>query len=173
MKTDLATVPSPRFSVVWKDSPGVSEKQLRLRQSFQSARPISGRPCGPSAQRIAQAALQVIVERLLAARPVLVDHRLVQDRHVARFLQVGGHAQDQPQRVVVEAAAYGIVAALSQRLILVKSAAALELGRGQVENAFSGARRDHVHETQQVLVESRKPMPRPTPDSSTRPSGTG
>ena len=26
---------------------GVLEKQLRLRQSFQSARPISGRPCGP------------------------------------------------------------------------------------------------------------------------------
>ena len=41
MNTDSATPPS-RFSVVWNDSPGVSEKQLRLRQSFQSARPISG-----------------------------------------------------------------------------------------------------------------------------------
>ena len=46
MKTDSATPPS-RFWVVWNDSPGVSEKQLRLRQSFQSARPISGSPCGP------------------------------------------------------------------------------------------------------------------------------
>jgi hypothetical protein len=33
MKTDSATPPS-RFSVVWKDSPGVWLKQLRLRQSF-------------------------------------------------------------------------------------------------------------------------------------------
>ncbi len=47
MKTDSATPPL-RVSVVWNDSPGVSEKQLRFRQSFQSAWPMSGRPCGPS-----------------------------------------------------------------------------------------------------------------------------
>ncbi len=46
MKTDSAT-PPPLFSVVWKASPGVSLKQLRLRQSFQSARPMSGSPWGP------------------------------------------------------------------------------------------------------------------------------
>ena len=46
MKTDSAVRPV-RLPVVWKDSPGVSEKQLRLRQSFQSARPIKGSPCGP------------------------------------------------------------------------------------------------------------------------------
>ena len=43
MNTDSATPPA-LFSVVWNDSPGVSEKQLRLRQSFQSARPMSGSP---------------------------------------------------------------------------------------------------------------------------------
>ena len=47
MNTDSATPPS-RWAVVWNDSPGVSEKQFRFRQSFQSARPISGSPCGPS-----------------------------------------------------------------------------------------------------------------------------
>ena len=47
MNTDSATLPS-LFVVVWKDWPGVSEKQFRLRQSFQSARPINGNPCGPS-----------------------------------------------------------------------------------------------------------------------------
>jgi hypothetical protein len=46
MNTDSA-VPSVVLAVVWNDSPGVPEKQLRFRQSFQSARPISGRPCGP------------------------------------------------------------------------------------------------------------------------------
>ena len=46
MNTDSATLPS-LFVVVWNDWPGVSEKQFRFRQSFQSARPMSGRPCGP------------------------------------------------------------------------------------------------------------------------------
>ena len=46
MNTDSATPPA-LFSVVWNGSPGVVEKQLRLRQSFQSARPMSGSPCGP------------------------------------------------------------------------------------------------------------------------------
>ena len=46
MNTDSAT-PVSLFSTVWKLSPGVSEKQLRFRQSFQSARPMSGMPWGP------------------------------------------------------------------------------------------------------------------------------
>ncbi len=43
MNTDSAT-PLSRCAVVWNDSPGVSEKQLRFKQSFQSACPISGSP---------------------------------------------------------------------------------------------------------------------------------
>ena len=46
MKTLSATGPS-LGPVVWKLSPGASLKQFRFRQSFQSARPISGRPWGP------------------------------------------------------------------------------------------------------------------------------
>ena len=43
MNTDSATGPSEGPNV-WNDSPGCSEKQLRFKQSFQSARPIRGRP---------------------------------------------------------------------------------------------------------------------------------
>ena len=46
MNTDSAVRPC-LLPVVWNDSSGVSEKQLRFRQSFQSARPMSGSPCGP------------------------------------------------------------------------------------------------------------------------------
>ena len=46
MKTLSATGPS-LGPVIWKLSPGCSEKQFRFRQSFQSARPMSGRPWGP------------------------------------------------------------------------------------------------------------------------------
>ena len=44
---DSAFEPSLLFSVVWKLSFGSHEKQLRFRQSFQSARPMSGRRWGP------------------------------------------------------------------------------------------------------------------------------
>ena len=46
MNTDSA-FPLSKFEQVWKLSPGVEEKQFRLRQSFQSALPIRGRPWGP------------------------------------------------------------------------------------------------------------------------------
>ena len=46
MTTDSATGPS-LGPVIWKLSPGWAEKQLRFRQSFQSALPMSGSPCGP------------------------------------------------------------------------------------------------------------------------------
>ena len=46
MNTDSAEPPG-RFSVTWKLSPGVAEKQFRFRQSFQSALPMSGSRCGP------------------------------------------------------------------------------------------------------------------------------
>ena len=42
--SDSALLPSFLLPVVWNDSFGSMEKQLRLRQSFQSARPISGSP---------------------------------------------------------------------------------------------------------------------------------
>ena len=152
MKTDSATLPS-LLVVVWKDWPGVSEKQFRFRQSFQSARPISGRPCGPEAvERVVEAALQVLVERLLGAGLVVVGDRLVEDRPVAGLLEVGRDADDQPVRIVVETAADVVVAALGERLVLVISAAGGQLRGGQVEDALAGARRDHVHEAEQVLV---------------------
>ena len=43
----LSALPLSKLEQVWKLSPGVRLKQLRLRQSFQSARPMSGSPCGP------------------------------------------------------------------------------------------------------------------------------
>ena len=46
MNTDSA-FPLSKFEQVWKLSPGVEEKQLRFRQSFQSALPMRGRPWGP------------------------------------------------------------------------------------------------------------------------------
>ena len=85
-------------------------------------------------------------------------------RHVAGLAQVGVDAGDQPQRVVVEAAADVHVALFGQRLVLVVGAAVRELCGGDVQNTLAGAVRDEVHKAQQVLAGlSRKPMPRPVP----------
>ena len=146
MNTDSATPPG-RLGAVWKDSPGRSEKTLRLRQSFQSARPMSGSPCGPEpAQREVDAPPQVVVERRLRAVLVVPRHGDVEDRQVAGLLEVGRDPQDEPRGVVVEPGADVVVAALRERLVLVIGAAIGQLGRGDVQDPRAGPLRDHVDE---------------------------
>ena len=103
-------------------------------------------------ERVAQGALQVLVQGTLRARLVVVRDRLVEDPAIARLLDVGGDSEDQPQRVVVEPGADGVVAALGQRLVLVVGAAGRELGGGDVEDPLPGSRRHHVDEAEEVLV---------------------
>ena len=71
---------------------------------------------------------------------------------VAGLLEVGGHAQHEPGRVVVEASADVVVAALGQRLVLVIGAAGRQLRGSDVEDALAGPLRDHVDEAEQILV---------------------
>ena len=92
-------------------------------------------------QRVVQRPLQVLGERRLGAGFVLVSHRRVEDVPVAGFLEVGHDRQRQPERIVVEAAADRVVAALGEGLELVIRAAALQLRRRQVEDALTGALR--------------------------------
>ena len=93
----------------------------------------------------------MIGQRLGLAQVAVIGHHLVQYGLVARLLDVGGHAEDQPQRVVVEAGADVVVALLGQRLVLVVGGAVLHLGGGDVQNALAGQLGDDVHEAQQVL----------------------
>ena len=92
----------------------------------------------------------------------------------ARLLEVGGDGEDQPQRVVVEAGADGVVAALGQRLVLVVGAAGRELGGGDVEDPLARPVRNHVHEAEQVLVRvAEAHAPADAGLEVARPSGTG
>ena len=102
-------------------------------------------------QRVVDAAAQMLHQRLGQLLVVVEGDHFVQNRHVAGLLHVGRHAEDQPQRVVVEAGADVVVAALGQRLVLVVGAAVRELGGGDVQDALAGAGGDQVHEAQQVL----------------------
>ena len=71
---------------------------------------------------------QVLHERHLGTRLVVEGHGLVEDGEVAGLLDVGHGAEDEPARVIVEAAANVVVAALGQWLVLVVAAAIRELG---------------------------------------------
>ena len=114
-------------------------------------------------QRVAEASLQVFIERLLRAGLVVILDRLVENAPVARLLQIRRHAHDQPERIVVESAANVVVAPLGQRLILVVRPAGWQLRRRQVQNPLPRPRRHHVHKSQQILV--RVAEPQPPPDS--------
>ena len=166
MNTDSATPPG-RLGAVWKDSPGWSEKTLRLRQSFQSARPISGNPCGPS-----RSSVKSMHRRRWSwsgvSEPSALSHAhgLVEDRQVAGLLDVGRDREHQPRRVVVEPGADVVIAALGERLVLVVRAAVGELRGGDVEDPRPGPLGDHVDSPSRSWFESRKPIPRPMPDSN-------
>ena len=138
--------------VIWKLSPGCSEKQFRFRQSFQSARPISGRPWGQMGMGVAEAPAQMLHQGLCSGHVVVKGNRLVQDRPVTGLPQIGGGARNEPERVIVEAAAHVAVALFGQGLVLVVGTAVLKLGGSNVQDALPCAGRDHVDEAQQILT---------------------
>ena len=83
---------------------------------------------------------------------VVEGDRFVEYAEVAGLLDVCDGAEDEPERVVVESAAYVVVAALGERLVLVVAPSVGELRRCYVDYPFAGALRDLVHEAHEVLV---------------------
>ena len=83
-------------------------------------------------------------QRLRFGRIVVKGHGLIQNRPVAGLPQVGGGAGNEPEWVIVEAAAHIPVALFRQGLILVVGAAILKLGGGNVQNALPCPGGDHV-----------------------------
>src|ERR1035437_2745738 len=94
----------------------------------------------------------MVVERRFGARLAVEGRWLVQNAPVNRLLEIGGDADDEPERIVFKAAADVVIAALGEGLVLVIRAAGRQLRGGQVEDALPGARRSHVHKAQQVLI---------------------
>ena len=102
--------------------------------------------------QIAEAAAQMLKQRLCKAVVVVKVHRFVQNRVVARLAQIGVHGSNQPQRVIVEAGADVHVTLFRQRLVLVVGAAVGELGGGNVQNALPRAGGDQMHKAEQILT---------------------
>ena len=101
---------------------------------------------------VAEAPAQMLHQGLCSGHVVVKGNRLVQDRPVTGLPQIGGGARNEPERVIVEAAAHVAVALFGQGLVLVVGTAVLKLGGSNVQNAFPCAGRDHVDEAQQILT---------------------
>ena len=70
-------------------------------------------------QNMVEAHAQVLHKRKLGPRAVVEGHRFLQYGEVARFLEICHGAEDEPKRIVVEAASYVVVSPFGQRLVLV------------------------------------------------------
>ena len=96
--------------------------------------------------------LQVLEEGDLRTGLVVEGHHLVEDREVARLLDIGHGAEDEPAGVVVEAAADIIVAALGEGLVLVVTATVGELRGSDVDDALTSAWGYLMDEAHEVLI---------------------
>src|ERR1035437_7227970 len=103
-------------------------------------------------ERVAEAALQMLVERRFGAGRIVIGHTLIQDAPISSLFDIGVYSDNEPVGIIVKAAADIVIAAPGERLILVIRAARGQLLGGEVEDAFTGAARNHVHKAEQILV---------------------
>ena len=93
---------------------------------------------------IAEAAAKMLHEGRCVLFVAVKCDAFVQNRPVACFAQVSIHARNEPERVVVEAAADGKVTFLRERLVLMVRAAVRELRGGDIKNTLSRAPGDDM-----------------------------
>ncbi len=103
-------------------------------------------------QRVVNRTLKVLHERARRRLIVIKGHKLIQDRLVARLTQVSRHARNEPQRVVIKAAANVRVAFLGEGLVLVIGRPISLLCSRNVQDALARSRGNQMHKAQQVLV---------------------
>ena len=102
--------------------------------------------------RVVEGAFNVLKVGGSFAVVVVVGHHLIEDRIVAGLFDVISGGEDQPQRVIVEVATDGVVAAFGERLVLVVGGAIFKLSRGDVDNTLTGALGRLVHKADEILV---------------------
>ena len=105
----------------------------------------------PVCSRIVEGAAQMLKQRLCKGGIVVKVHLLIQNAEIARFLYIGTDRADQPERIIIESAAYTHIAPLGQRLILVIGAAIRELRRGHIQNPLPCPVRNQMDEAQEIL----------------------
>ena len=70
----------------------------------------------------------MLQKRDLGAGLVVKRNRFIENGKIPGLLQVGNSSENQPERIIIEAASDVVVTALCQRLVLVVAATVRELG---------------------------------------------
>ena len=96
--------------------------------------------------------VQVLHQCNFTSRLVIERHHFIENREVARLLDIGHRTKDEPHGVVVKSATNTIVAAFGQGLILMIASTIGELRRGNVDDTFACSFRYLMHKAHQVLI---------------------
>lgn len=91
-------------------------------------------------------------KRHLRTLDIVIRHRLVKYRKIARFLDIGYGSEDKPHGVVVESASYVVVATLSQRLILMIASSVGKLRGCYVDDSLSCAGGNLMDKAHKILI---------------------
>ena len=100
---------------------------------------------------VVERCLQMLEQRARIVGVGVVGRFLVQDSEIACLFDIGRRTRDQPEGIVVEAAADRVIAFFGQRLVLVVTAAVPELCRCDIQDALAGALGNLMDEAQQIL----------------------
>jgi hypothetical protein len=98
---------------------------------------MSGSLCGPRWVTVKSKERFRCSIRGCAFSIVVEINLLIENGEISGLFDVGGASGNQPQRVIVEAAADIRVAFLGKRLVLVVGTAVFKLGRCNVDDTFS------------------------------------
>ena len=96
--------------------------------------------------------LQVLEEGDLRAWLVVKRHHFIENREVARLLDIGNGTEDEPAGVVVETTADVVVSTLGEWLVLVVAATVRELCRCDIDDTLTGTWWYLMNEAHEVLV---------------------
>ena len=101
---------------------------------------------------VVKGSCEMLEERNLGRFIIVERNHLIKNREVARLLDVGGGACDQPQRVIVESGSDIGIAPLGERLVLMIRGAVLKLRRSNVDDPFARFLRDQMDKAEKILV---------------------
>ena len=100
---------------------------------------------------IMEGTAQVLVKRSSQARIVVKIHLFTKDAHISRFLYIGTHRADEPERIIIESGADAHVPAFGQWLILMVRTAVRELRGCHIQNALPCTVRDEMDKAEKIL----------------------
>ena len=102
--------------------------------------------------RVVHTPAQVLHKRLREGNIIIEGHGLIQNRDISGLADISADSRDEPERIIVEAAADVGIPLLGEGLILMIGASVRELCGGDIDDPLPCAFRHQMHKAQQILT---------------------